>query len=358
MTTLVFVDTNVLLDYYRAEGNDDLSILSRFANNKDRIITTTQVEMEYKKNRQSAILRASESISQPQNSIVVPSFLRESQLTQSINKTQTELKKHAKELKEKTTKLLSDPILNDPVYKALQPFFNSKAPCHFRLDLDAPIKEEIEQKAYRRFLMGYPPRKDKDTSMGDSINWEWLIHCADKFASNVIIVSRDGDYGLRYGSDVILNDWLQQEFKERIKDKYQLTLTTKLTEAFKLASIRVTKQQELSEEQMLNSIKADFLAAFRNNINPPVGARDVSLCPVFTWPGTNGTISYDFVIAEDFGHVNKFAIIDYGATTSRNSIGCKETLKPNTTYWWQVRAVGPTKLVGAWTSYFFTTGPN
>jgi hypothetical protein len=351
MTTLVFVDTNIFLDYYRAEGRDDLSILDRFANNKDRIITTTQVEMEYKKNRQHVIVESTKSIYQPPSSIVIPSFLRESH-AKSIKSSQEQLSKQTKELKEKTTMLLREPSQNDPVYKSLQKFFGSKAPCHFHVDLDDKIKSEIEEKAHRRFLMGYPPRKGKDSSMGDSINWEWIIHCANKFSCDIIVVSRDGDYGLQFGNDLVLNDWLQQEFIERVNKKCKLTLTTKITEAFKCASIRVTKKQEQSEQQLLEMIipKVTIVALF-----PPLGATDVSVTPTFIWPNVNGAI-YEFVLAEELGQADKFAVIVYAATTKSNTHICNETLKFSTTYYWRVRAIS-SSIKGSWLESFFTTKP-
>jgi hypothetical protein len=50
--TLIFIDTNILLDFYRVRGREgDLSILDHIDENHDLIITTSQVEMEFKKNR-------------------------------------------------------------------------------------------------------------------------------------------------------------------------------------------------------------------------------------------------------------------------------------------------------------------
>jgi len=351
MTTLVFVDTNIFLDYYRAEGCDDLSILDHFANNKDRIITTTQVEMEYKKNRQHAILDSSKSINSPSNSLVIPSFLRESH-AKSIKVIQAQLSKQTKTLKEKTTMLLREPGQNDPVYKSLQKFFNSKSLCHFHVDLDEKIKSEIEEKAYHRFLLGYPPRKEKDTSMGDSLNWEWVIHCANNFSANIVIVSRDSDYGLRFGNELILNDWLQQEFDDRVNKKYQLTLTTKITEAFKSASIQVTKEQEQSEQKLLEMFipKITITTSF-----PLVGEKGVSVTPTFAWNNIIGAISYDIAIAEDIGQEDKFAKINYSETTDSNFFMFVKTLKYNTTYYWRIRAtIGTGK--SPWQQSFFTTG--
>lgn len=351
MTTLIFVDTVIYLDYYRVQGDASLSILDHFINYKDRIITTTQVEMEYKKNRQDVILESTKSIYKPPDSIVIPSFLRESH-SKFINSAQAQLSKQTKELREKTAMLLREPDSNDPVYKSLQKFFSSKAPCHFRVNLDDNIKSEIEEKAQRRFLMGYPPRKAKDTSMGDAVNWEWIIYCANKFSANIIIVSRDGDYGHQDGNNSILNDWLQHEFNERVQNKYQITLTTKLTEAFKSASIRVTKKQEQSEQQLLNTITPNVTIAA---LFPNIGAKDVSITPVFAWPSATGANSYEFMLAEETGQIDKFATIDYSASTTVNFHKCVQPLKYNTTYNWGVRAVHANFSKSAWLVSFFKT---
>lgn len=50
---LVFIDTNIFLDLYRlGSGQGALRQLDLLNQVKDKIITTYQVEMEYKKHRQ------------------------------------------------------------------------------------------------------------------------------------------------------------------------------------------------------------------------------------------------------------------------------------------------------------------
>src|SRR5437763_1762209 len=78
------------------------------------------------------------------------------------------------------------------------------------------VRFTIRNLARKRFALGYPPRKQNATSLGDSINWEWIVHCAinsDDY-HNVLIVSRDSDYGVNYEGEATLNDWLYREFKE------------------------------------------------------------------------------------------------------------------------------------------------
>ena len=87
MSALLFIDTNLFLDFYRRRGSGtSLSMLKHFDGNLGRIITTLEVEMEYKKNRQSVILLSLNLIKKPDDNpnIEVPDFLSESQLNTSL----------------------------------------------------------------------------------------------------------------------------------------------------------------------------------------------------------------------------------------------------------------------------------
>ena len=59
LDALIFIDTNILLDFYRIRKSDiSMKYLEQMVSHKDVIITSSQVEMEYKKNRQGAILES------------------------------------------------------------------------------------------------------------------------------------------------------------------------------------------------------------------------------------------------------------------------------------------------------------
>jgi hypothetical protein len=90
---------------------------------------------------------------------------------------------------------------------------------------------------------------------------------------------------------------------------------------------------------------------------PTQGSTGVPVDTTFTWPASTTTgATYQFVIAEELGNVDKFAIIDYSATCPTNATVLRETLKYDTTYWWRVRTVTATSQ-SDWTTYFFTTEP-
>ena len=100
-------------------------------------------------------------------------------------------------------------------------------------------------------MLGYPPRKKNDSSIGDAINWEWLIQCAKDSGKDIILVTRDSDYGEIYNNESFLNDWLLQEFKERVSMKRKIFITTRLAEAFKKVSLVVTEEMEKEEERII-----------------------------------------------------------------------------------------------------------
>jgi hypothetical protein len=111
----------------------------------------------------------------------------------------------------------------------------------------------VRNLARKRFVLGYPPRKQGDTSIGDAINWEWVIWCAQSSTENhhVLIVSRDSDYGVTYDNKAVLNDWLRREFKERVSQKRKIELTNRLTDALKLLDERVSPEDESAETRLL-----------------------------------------------------------------------------------------------------------
>ncbi len=250
MSSMLFIDTNIYLDFYRYSNDVSLSLLKRVDNNRNIVISTAEVEMEYKKNRQKVILDALGSI-KPQNfaQLNIPSFLKESKYKETSLRLTKELNGLADKLVKRTEKLLESPSRYDPVYRILQKLFKEKGDCH--LTRGKKMRFEIREKAQKRFTLGYPPRKANDTSIGDSINWEWIIYCAKDCHSDIVIISRDTDYGQHRKEKSFINDWLLQEFKERVGRKRTITLSTRLSEGFKLAGIDVAQEEEQAEELFL-----------------------------------------------------------------------------------------------------------
>ena len=68
---------------------------------------------------------------------------------------------------------------------------------------------------------------------------------------NIIVVTRDTDFGAIDETDSYLNDWLRQEFKQRVGTRRKFVLTDKLSKAFQLLRIPVSKEM-IEEEQKVS----------------------------------------------------------------------------------------------------------
>jgi predicted nucleic acid-binding protein len=245
---LVFVDTNILLDLYRLPGESAKRTLATLEEQRASLVMTDQVWMEFLKNRQRVISQTIKDIAKPTHNM--PSVLRELPAGRKHLKHQRVGLQVHKKLITTIEKLLRNPTQTDPVYQCLSRIFASNT----SYNLKRPNKKryEVRDLAQKRFSLGYPPRKDDTLRLGDAINWEWIVACAQTSKCNVVIVSRDGDFGLAYGQECILNDWLRVEFKERVGRNRKIELTNKLSTALRKLHIALTPGYEEEETKLIS----------------------------------------------------------------------------------------------------------
>lgn len=188
---LLFIDTNIFLDFYRVRGRDGgLSVLANLAAHQECLIVTSQVEMEFMKNRQDAILEAHRQFKGPDwGSGSAPSFLIESKPNKGLETAKKQIQSQMTRMRTRIARVLTEPAKHDEVYKKLKPLFRAASP--FCLNREHDARDSIRRLALKRFALGYPPRKDSDTSIGDAINWEWMVRCAKESGKHLILVSRD-----------------------------------------------------------------------------------------------------------------------------------------------------------------------
>jgi hypothetical protein len=153
-------------------------------------------------------------------------------------------------------KILVNPTHYDVAYRCIQRLFKDSI-RKWHLSTMHELYTALEQKATQRYFKCYPPRKNKDPSIGDALNWEWIIHCANESECNIIIVSDDQDYGKIHGKNLILNDWLEHEFKERVNQQRKIKLTNKLSDAFELLGIHISDKVKEQEEETISTISEE-----------------------------------------------------------------------------------------------------
>ena len=248
---LVFIDTNVFLDFYRLPGESAKRTLASLEKHKDSLILTDQVWMEFLKNRQKVILQGIKQIGKP-NSTSMPSLLNEFQAGRNFAKAQRGAQDKHKKLIEVIEKVLLEPARYDVVFKSLSRIFGSD----LTNNLKRPDKRryEIRRLARKRFALGYPPRKDDTLRFGDAINWEWIVACAASSESkeNIIVVSRDGDFGSTHDDETFINDWLRLEFNERTSRRRKIELTNRLSVALKRLSVNISKDDVAAENKIVS----------------------------------------------------------------------------------------------------------
>lgn len=252
LDALIFIDTNIYLDFYRIrKSNVSMKYLDEIINHKDLIITCSQVEMEFKKNRQAVVLESIGELNKLSSiNLSFPAIIANTQASQMLKKLKTNIENQQRKLKDSVEKILKNPSQNDPVYKSLQKIWKNNS--DYNLNRENKQRFAVRKLAAKRFFLGYPPRKKGDNSIGDAINWEWIIKCAELSGKSIIIVSRDTDFGSHYQNDSFLDDWLLKEFKERISRKRKIIFTDKLSTAFKLVEIPVTQEMEKEERKVID----------------------------------------------------------------------------------------------------------
>lgn len=253
---LLFVDANIWLDFYRVRNDTALRLLEHTEALADKLIVTYQLESEYKRNRQVALLEGMQEMKAPPKQISHPGIFSNAAATRVMKKNLEEADKQVKKLRSRLVKALKDPATHDPVYLCCQRLFHKTD--DLTLARTNPLRRVIRRRAFRRFLHGDPPRKRNDTSIGDAFNWEWMIHCAIEQRAGLVIVSRDADYGATMDNVSYINDHLWQEFSDRVSRKRNLLLYSRLADALKFFDVKVTKQEEASEAELI--MRNPFLA--------------------------------------------------------------------------------------------------
>jgi hypothetical protein len=179
----VFIDTNVLLDFYALSKAtlDDLRKLSEHIATGFHLWKTTQLEDEFKRNRGSRIaktLREFETSRVPNNfpELVrsLPGFLQLQKNTAALEADRQSCLNTIRQAAS-ANQLEADLVIESVLKNAEE----------------VKVTDEIIERSSRRKMRGNPPGK-KD-SLGDQINWECLLAALPR-QSTLVMISNDGDF--------------------------------------------------------------------------------------------------------------------------------------------------------------------
>jgi hypothetical protein len=234
-----------------------LKFLKQLGKLKNIIVMTYQVEMEFKKNRQSVILETIRNLKNPPP-VSHPVIFSDDTTCESLKEAFEKMQNGLEHFKLKLQKILQEPTVHDHVYNAIQNIFSKNDELTMRET--SPETEHIIQRAQKRFILGYPPRKRNDNSVGDAVNWEWLVHLASQREAMIYLVSRDVDFGVELDRKYHLNDLLKDEFHKRTDGKSNIHFTGKLCEALEKLSVSISKTQEKAEDALITRLRSARIA--------------------------------------------------------------------------------------------------
>lgn len=153
---LVFIDTNIFLDFYRQGGESAARQLAALDRHKGAIITSEQVRMEFFKNRQKVIADSLTKMQRPSR-MSVPPILADFGPAKTMQDNLEAAAAAYGEVRSRVEAIISDPSQHDTVYTNLRGLFDT--PSALNLSAGHARQSEVLALARERFALGYPPRK-------------------------------------------------------------------------------------------------------------------------------------------------------------------------------------------------------
>jgi predicted nucleic acid-binding protein len=162
----VFIDTNILLDIYHLSGAD-LDELAKLVDlvksGKVTLLVPQQVMDEFWRNREGVIADALKRFRESKAQATIPNVLRSYPSALKLRQAVDAVNEMVRDLTlQVTADIHSNALKADQIISEL--FSSSEVHT---------VPEPVVSRARLRVDLGNPP--GKKGSMGDAINWEWLI---------------------------------------------------------------------------------------------------------------------------------------------------------------------------------------
>jgi len=251
---LLFVDANVLLDFYSIGGKDQLGMLKQLVEKRGSVITNSLLRGEFERNRNNILGRAYNEFDPTKKmSTAFPTFLVNSDDVGTVKRSKEELKRVTNTVREGLLNAARTPN-EDPVLGLVDDLCGPSGDTHVE---DGDEFELILKRAKDRFVLGHPPRKGSDTKVGDSFHWEWVLECASRQGASVAVVSRDGDYGTRISDKLVLNTFLSREFARKVGTDKSVEMFSMLSDCLDRIGITATVEAKEAEQKLVIR-RADF----------------------------------------------------------------------------------------------------
>lgn len=187
-----FIDTNVFLSLY-AYTDDNIEelkkIIELIKNNELKLYIPVVVNQEFNRNRDRKILESLGNLEKFSTSLSIPRFMEHHDESKEIRELLKEVTKKRAALVEKArAEIVGQTLAADQLFLELR-----EAASLFS------ITDAMDKAARLRLERGNPP--GKDGSLGDRLNWEFLLAKVPD-GQDIHIVSRDKDFASPWGAEV------------------------------------------------------------------------------------------------------------------------------------------------------------
>ena len=207
----IFIDTNILLDLYHLSGPDldELKkVIKLHQTSQIKIYLPKQVKDEFYRNRERVVKESIELFEKSKASSSLPNMAKTHDRIPELRGLQENFNQLVKDIKADVTQQAVESRLKaDELIEVLFDQFKEES-----------IDQEIILKAKDRQQIGNPP--GKRDSLGDAINWEWLIVFVPEL-EDLNIVSGDGDFESVLTPGAV-KDFLQREWRARKRSEIRL----------------------------------------------------------------------------------------------------------------------------------------
>ena len=224
----IFIDTNIFLDFYRYNKNDNISNLKdEFKKYFEYFINTKQSYDEFFRNREKTINEFIDTLKSQINPLYDGNFLSSLNGFEDYYENMKLANKSIKCMIDKCSELIFD-FEKDPVYSLYLLF------CHNTYDRT----RDIIDRAIKRKYIGNPPTSNKNTCC-DEIIWESILeNCHD----DLIIVTRDKTFNENY-------NFLKNEYNEKNGKKF--LIVELISDAIRLLGDDPSNNLETIEKNIL-----------------------------------------------------------------------------------------------------------
>lgn len=207
----IFIDTNILLDLYHLSGPDldELKkIIKLHQTAQIKIYLPMQVKDEFYRNRERVVKESIELFEKSKASSSLPNMAKTHDRVPELRSLQETFNQMVRDIKaDVTLQAVENRLKADELIEVLFDQFKDEA-----LDQEIIVKAKVRQQ------IGNPPGK-KD-SLGDAINWEWLIVSVPD-SEDLNIVSGDGDFESVLTSGIV-KDFLKREWQSIKRSEIRL----------------------------------------------------------------------------------------------------------------------------------------